>query len=721
MSPGALGRVPKLGVGVRVACALAVLLFPDAALATSLGLKPNTSVLNRGALDPSKSQATAPAANRTPVPMPEDFLLDAVRFESHGGTFVMSVPCMAPWSHWTLGSPTRIVIDLGQTRSRLPNAPGLHELLINRGVVKAFRTSQHVNSPLDRRVRLTLELSRVLPYEARRVGQEIQITMPDAGTGDWSAVVQGGAEAVAPSPVLTPPKPSHAEPSATTPETNPEDAEAAAVIRDLGAAGLLAPAPPKPGSEAIDEEPEPSHAPRRDEGKIRDLRAALTSVAGEKNVEPVGGRRENAPRGWESKAPSAPASASQGDVATHETPEPEEDGEHAASSAEPETEQPASSAHDSTSEHHESKPAPPKPKPADAPKPAHAEKHEEPAHAEKHAEPSVAEHPPAPKPSAHDSAPPATDAEAHEAEEHEVAPPETTASGATGVTADLHEKNALRALGEATRRLAKGDPEEARKYLERARKYYPKASATPLASLLLRELWIAEGEDLKADAIQNVAEAPDTSAIPLAAFQRLFALHEARQNWVEVERLLNDWGPYYAEGPWRADVHWMLAQAFLKNGHSAQAREHLEVIPAGDDREPKAVLQLAQLADDAGEEGAALEYYRRLSYLPTSVWQQRGLARTADLEFQAGDPAAALDAYTRLLDSEPPDDEEAWAVYQTANCLFLLHDQGGAKVRYQAVIHQWPKSYWAPFAQERLEAMAWNSNLSQRAARSGRP
>jgi hypothetical protein len=113
---------------------------------------------------------------------PEDFRLDRIEIDNDGTWLRVRVPIGAPWADWTLSRPPRIVIDLGSTVSHLPKAPGLYSIRLDRGPLLSLRTSQYRYEPLDHRVRITLELGQPLAYQAKRVGGEIQILIPDAAS-----------------------------------------------------------------------------------------------------------------------------------------------------------------------------------------------------------------------------------------------------------------------------------------------------------------------------------------------------------------------------------------------------------------------------------------------------------------------------------------------------------------------------------------------------------
>lgn len=667
------------------------------------------------------------ASSEKTIALPEDRLLEEVRFDASGGRFVMAIPIDSPWSHWTLGNPPRIIVDLGGTRSRLPNAPGLYEKSLAQGVVKSFRTSQHVNSPLDRRVRLTLELSRIVPYEARRVGNEIQIVIPEGEfSSKWSSSVRGegsaAAEATLPASHTTTPA------SQTTPPASQEHAETVKASHASTPSPLL---PPEDELASAEQAADVAH------DVVRQLEANGMAAAGSASSLP---NTKHAPANDPIQpAPTAAGTKVEHAVPAHEvsehTTEPLDRAAHAADPAEQAAANPR-------------KPAQAKPSPAthskdvkslraaledavgkdnvrdlnhehEAPVSTGAEHEVDPSeHAEAAPTEAVGTH------SSHETLAPA----AHASDESESEPASSADEDLQQEedpppvpVSEMHERNAEKSYAEALKRYLHGEPTAAIKYCRRARKYYPECEATGHASLLLRELWILNGNDVEADQLTGVSAAPDSAWMPIEVLTRLLDGHKQQKNWLELERLLREWGPHYVLDERLTDLHWALAQAFLEQKKRDPARDHLLEIPDAHPLGPRALLLLAQMSEDEGARADAAELYRRLSYLASSVWQQRGLARTADLSFQAGEIAGSLESYEALLESRPPPDEEVWAVFQVANCLLLLGDLAGAKLRYETVSTRWPKSYWAPFAQERLEAMAWNRDLSKRIEATAKP
>jgi len=114
-----------------------------------------------------------------------------VTFANDGQWLEVNIESTGSWAHWTLGNPPRIIVDISDAVSELPEAPGLYEKALTSGPVRRFRTSQFSNTSLDRRVRMTLELSEAKSYEAKRVGQNIVIRIKDNSPAGALFAVKG--------------------------------------------------------------------------------------------------------------------------------------------------------------------------------------------------------------------------------------------------------------------------------------------------------------------------------------------------------------------------------------------------------------------------------------------------------------------------------------------------------------------------------------------------
>ena len=149
-----------------------------------------------------------------------------VLFENDGESLTIRIETSGSWAHWTLGNPPRIIVDVSDAVSHLPNSPGLFERELTSGPVRRFRTSQFSNTALDRRVRLTLELAEPTAYEATRVGQEIQIRIADDAPAGTLWALRGDEETemrpIQESPISTPPA---ALASVQVPKENTQESE----------------------------------------------------------------------------------------------------------------------------------------------------------------------------------------------------------------------------------------------------------------------------------------------------------------------------------------------------------------------------------------------------------------------------------------------------------------------------------------------------------------
>ncbi len=99
--------------------------------------------------------------------------------------WLLEIPHAGPWSHWAMGSPSRLVIDLANARSALSRAPGLFAHDFGEGPVRTLRTSQFSNQPQNRTVRVTLELRESGRYEATQRDGVIRIRMSAPEGTSW--------------------------------------------------------------------------------------------------------------------------------------------------------------------------------------------------------------------------------------------------------------------------------------------------------------------------------------------------------------------------------------------------------------------------------------------------------------------------------------------------------------------------------------------------------
>ncbi len=546
-----------------------------------------------------------------------EHFLDEVRIENDGEWFRLAIPVTAPWANWTLSDPPRIVLDIGQTTSRLAKAPGLFQVRLDRGPVAVLRTSQFTDELLDRRVRITLELSRMVSHEVRRVGGEITLMIPDPVERTPAALVLGPS--------------------------------------GIGAAVMEGGGQDRPPEDRSDTSSDPGPPPQ----PAATLREALESILASGGVEPQGG---TGPDMTQKELTGRPADGGV-DPATDE-----------------EAESGASSSADG-----EAAPLPEAPETAGrepaAPLPARAG----------HREPTV-ESRPLPDDSGR----------------------EWTLVGAdlppTTLPAEAREQGASRLLRTGLDALVRGGrPDRAEEALGRAHRFYGDTDSGKQAGILRRELLVLLGRGDEAGDLQPLPAAPDTSFIPGAAYLALVREYANTEKPAELERLLRAWGPSYGPILETAELHLSLGEAFMHAGRLDLAEFHFGRIPREDPSSARGLLLLARAGEAAGDMAGALDLYRRAAQTASGPYRARALARTADLEFQFGRVTAALQGYTRLLRSDPPADEIPWGEYQAANCNRLLGNDEAARRHYESVAENWPESFWAPFARERLDEMKRNA------------
>lgn len=544
----------------------------------------------------------------------DEHFLDHVRIENDGSHFRLAIPVSAPWAHWTLSDPPRIIIDIGQTTSRLARAPGLFQVRLDRGQVAALRTSQFSSEPLDRRVRITLELSRMVAHEVSRVGGEIVLLIPDPMERVPAALVLGSSGIVEVSGVSESVPPLALD--------GPSGAPAAPV------------SDPAPARTAT-----PAEGAADGQQPARTLREALESALNGLSVESLD---ESGPDEALVEVNLAP-----------ETPPPPE---KPAAKKKPEPDRKVQSA--------------PEPPPAGV---AHSS-------------------PGDPDPSwtrVSDELPPT------------ILPQEAREQGASRLL-----KQGIEAL------LRGGRADRAEEALGRAYRFYGDTRPGEQSGILRRELLLLlERSDEAADLI-SLPVAPDTSQVPGAVYRALVQEYMRKPDMTGLERLLRLWGPSYGPVLETADLHLSLGEAFMLAGRLDLAESHILRIPDDDPAAGRGLLLLARAGEAAGDRARALDLYRRASRTAAGPYRARALARTADLEFQSGHVTAALQGYTRLLQSDPPAEEIPWGEYQLGNCNLLLGNEEAARRHYGSVAEKWPGSFWASFARERLEEMKWRAGFA---------
>ena len=593
-----------------VVCSLVLLLFAVAIVGPVLG----------GEMEGPLSRSPAKAGE----PWPEDHRLERIEFDNDGEWCRLIIPTKAPWAHWTLTDPPRIVVDLGQTVSLLPEAPGLYQARLDRGAIRVFRTAQHRYSELDHRVRITLELNQIVPYEARRIGDEIHILIPDRVQRTPRRLVLGAAGLAAMDRVpREAPRPDlRAIPDAPAPTPTQVPASAAASMAASTATSSPAPIPT------------PSPTPT-----LREALLAL-GVSETEEITPLA-----------DAARTLPFSAPQGARM-----------------------EPAS---------HRSTPATSGAPPAEA------------------AEPNL----------------PVVRSLSHAASSS----PEET-GGETDPIArlallDPRERGASRLLTQAKAQFLKGEEVSAASTARRAHTFYAGTPSGDQSGILAREILALLDRPADAASILLPGTVVDTTRLGREIFLRLVARAQEKSDAASVERLLAEWAPRFGPVRLLGAVHLRQGEALLRSESYGAARERLRLIPPGDSLETRALLLIAVTHEREGEKQMAIDVYRQLDSLAIGRPERgRARARIADLEFQLGRVREALAGYEVLLQSDPPRDEEAWGVYQTGNCHYLLGDHDAARARYRQVLDRWPDSFWTPFARDRLEELSWRDQRAGHAS-----
>ena len=637
-------------------------------------------------------------SHRRGAPPDGDYRLERIRFDNDGEWLRMTIPIKAPWAHWTLTDPPRIIVDLGQTTSLLPKAPGLYQARLDRGPVRTVRTSQFLYSPLDHRVRITLDLSEVVPYQARRVGDEIQILIPDHGLRTPRAIVIGpaGIAGIDGDPVLP---------------TDGAPAPAGGTATDAAATTLgartrsSAPHPDAMPSEVAPEEFAP--AKEHSESKVASSLAGV-APARARDAAPLGGSTAGLAGGTAGGVLRPPAGTLReamdefGGIAVEPVPE---------DAAEPPSVSPSTGgvSHDVGAVH---SPRALTPHPTDAgsvPRAAGS------ATAAFRPARSLAAQPritpvPSASPGTTASVPSSPIASVRDA-------PPAGEKGEEGSTDSVpaaapKEHSAARLLRQAVLATLRGDLKTAAATAERAHRFYAGTPSGDQCGFLAREIYLLLKRPADAGRLAGwpaLPVLPDTTRLPRALYLSFVDQYRRSGDLAAVDRVLGQWGPVYSPLAGLGALQYAMGEAFLRAGDAAAAEEHLRLVPPGDSLHVSALLLIALVQDRRGEHESALETYRQVTALGPGPYQARGLARTADLEFQLGRVREALASYERLLQSSLPRDEEVWAVYQAGNCHLLLGESDSAKERYETVAKLWPRSFWAPFAKERLEEMTWRA------------
>ena len=606
-----------------------------------------------GALFLTVAASAGMAPVRAEIPGPK-YEIGEVRFENDGDWLTLSIPTEATWAHWTLANPPRIIIDLGDAISRLPNAPGLYETEMHRGPLRVFRTSQFSNTPLDRRVRITLELSAITPYEARRVGEEIRILVESPGTTAPAARLT--AEGMAVGGERTPAAPRSEDRAESGPPPVAPAPASAAPIRGDGPGAT-------PQTDRDDSTADPSP-----------LRADLGHDAAPAISDPI--------------PLQAPPPSSQGDLAAATSPgdpDPIAEDPYAKDLApEPKIDDEDIAKMKSTLEELLGK--------------ENVDRITETSRGEVLSTEEL------------------DDRIGREEFTEEEWEDWKDFDGAVELESpdSLRTRRAAELLRGAVEDWLAGDLAGAEKRADRCYRYYGEYPGGMQSALLLRETYGMTGRDVLAAAIRGVPELPDTSFLGSHFFLRLLA---AYFDAGDDERLLDRmqyWGPLYPQGGWYTHYHYLLGREAYIARDVELAEEHLGRLSVYDRGGDAAYLMRARLADEAGRVADALVLYRELAFAGSGPYALRALVRTADLEFQQGRIETAREVYEKLLEEELPNDERAWASYQVANCALVAGQFGTARKMYEKLAAELPDAYWSRAARDRLQSVEWEGDVARR-------
>ena len=161
----------------------------------------------------------------------------------------------------------------------------------------------------------------------------------------------------------------------------------------------------------------------------------------------------------------------------------------------------------------------------------------------------------------------------------------------------------------------------------------------------------------------DMAEMQATRRIPmtmadwearLAGFLRLLDEHWKLEQVDQIERLAETWVSFYPGGTWLGRTRFALGEHYYRNRDLLRAERYLSAIAPDDSLGAHALAMRARLHDEAGDKAGALALYETLATLDPGPYQLRGLARTADLQFQSGEVDSALAAY-RVIETSAPE------------------------------------------------------------------
>jgi tetratricopeptide (TPR) repeat protein len=139
----------------------------------------------------------------------------------------------------------------------------------------------------------------------------------------------------------------------------------------------------------------------------------------------------------------------------------------------------------------------------------------------------------------------------------------------------------------------------------------------------------------------------------------------------------------------------LLAEVYRRQGDPEAAAQQLAANVAIDADDLASHRRLAKLLVDLGEDGEAMDIYRRALYIqPFAIDLHDGLANLAT---RSGDAAAAVDARQAIIYLDPPDLAEAH--YELASALQMAGRRGDAKREVLAALE------FAPLYEDALELL----------------
>lgn len=654
--------------------------------------------------------------------------ISRARFSSEGYWFVVRIDSSAPWAHWTLANPPRIIVDLGEAVTEMPNAPRLYEMTMPEGPIKRLRTSQFMNTSLDRRVRFTFEMDEIAVYEARRVGESIEIRIACAKPGasrTWELTAAGFHETTAPwsatsaapetgllprmSPVaveesdpgMGTPKamePAHGAPSQETglksgAEANSADSEAGfpeshtesdEAPDNVGAGFDKSPREVSddldtwtggadPGEEPVDGDV--SH----DEGEYGEMSAS--DAADDPAYSGTAPSRNRPP------SRLLDALAAVFDTSRSGSVEPESASNRTASGLDQSTQnENEGGSGDGLDEARISLEQLLGAANVDHVREVHGKMIDD------------------------DVQSPRLDADVIPDSLGSVVEDDYPLDEPAESSDVVRERAARRLLNEAVQEWTDGNVSRAKSLCDRVRRHYPLYPSAQQSLVLEREIHLAAGNAALAATLPAYPVLPDSGVISEEGFLRFLDEHWKLDQVDQVERLIETWGPLYPDGSWKGATRFALGEHYYRERDLLRAERYLVSIAPDDSLGARALAMRARLRDEAGDKASALALYGELARLEPGPYQLRGLARTADLQFQSGNVDSALVAY-REIEAEADDAESPWAIYQIGNCHTLLGDVRAAAEAYERVISAYPGSYWAESARSQLQSLDWQKDL----------